>query len=166
MHTYLVFQGSFASVYWQGNLKRNAYAKPLKQFRILNRGSKRSREILRGNIRFIFPQKHNSGSLTSWQEREGRHRRWWWTYQWTYPTTQSEVETRLSRTKLLRRAIERCFQPTPHPSQRATLGAAHSLDPFQFITHSPTCIILPATHFLLVSGGKFIGWGILTPFTF
>lgn len=94
-----------------------------------------------------------------------RHPRWW-TYQWTDPATQSEVETRLSRTELLRRAIERCFQPTPHPSQRATRGAARSLDPFQFITHSPTCIILPATHFLLVSGGKFIGWGILTPFTF
>lgn len=66
-------------------------------------------------------------------------------------------ENHFSRTELLQRACERYFLQTPHPSQRAMLSTAHFLDPFQFITPSPTCIILPATHSLVVSGGKFIG---------
>lgn len=159
MYAELVSQGGSVHVRSQSNLRGNAYTKPPEQCRILNRGTQRLWNILGKNINFIFTQKALPRFLTLPAQPD--------TVAGGEPTSeQSEVETCLSRTKLLRRAIERCFQPTPLPSQRATLGAAHSLDPFQFITHSPTCIILPATHFLPVSGGKFIGWGILTPFTF
>lgn len=51
--------------------------------------------------------------------------------------------------KMLQRAFEQDFIRTPRPLQTAALGAAHFLHPFQFITPSPTCIILPATHSLL-----------------
>lgn len=73
------------------------------------------------------------------------------------PESEHQNQRVIYRMKLLQRACELYFLQTPHPSQRAMLSAAHFLDPFQFITPSPTCIILPATHSLVVSGGKFIG---------
>lgn len=58
--------------------------------------------------------------------------------------------------KMLQRASEQRFLQTPHPFQRAALSAAHFLHPFQFITPSPTCIILPATHSLLSLGANLL----------
>lgn len=43
-----------------------------------------------------------------------------------------------------------------HFSKGPPLSAAHSLHPFQFITPSPTCIILPATHSLPSLGANLL----------